>query len=432
MRVRPHPALLPAVAALSAAVLVAGTAGTAPGTAAPLRGTAAVGLAAGLGGDHRDVPVVAHRGAPRDAPEETLASYRTALAQGADVLEGDVQLTADGEPVLLHDDTPARTTDVAEVFPDRADARVGAFTLAEIGRLDAGSWHRQDFAGARVPTVEELLRLNRGRAGLTLELKSPAHSPGVAGKLAALLGRYGYDDAARTRSGAWKIMVHSRDEDALREFASVLPEVPLVYLTGGAMLPDAELRDLAAWTEGVFADPRLTTASDVRRAHDAGLVVYNDPVDSPEQLDMALDQGYDHLVSNLTGTAVRVRDGRGPAPREPGVVVDHVIENPAGDDVQPEHGEHVTLRNTTGRPIDVGGHYLRDGAGNLRLFIGEGYVIQPGSLLDVYVGGGTDSPTAYYNGYGSGMLNNTGGDTVVYYDERHRIADVYSYIAPSG
>ncbi|WP_306888259.1 lamin tail domain-containing protein [Streptomyces griseoviridis] len=100
--------------------------------------------------------------------------------------------------------------------------------------------------------------------------------------------------------------------------------------------------------------------------------------------------------------------------------------------MQPEHGEHVTLRNTTGRPIDVGGHYLRDGAGNLRLFIGEGYVIQPGSLLDVYVGGGTDSPTAYYNGYGSGMLNNTGGDTVVYYDERHRIADVYSYIAPSG
>ncbi|GGS88920.1 glycerophosphoryl diester phosphodiesterase [Streptomyces griseoviridis] len=313
MRVRPHPALLPAVAALSAAVLVAGTAGTAPGTAAPLRGTAAVGLAAGLGGDHRDVPVVAHRGAPRDAPEETLASYRTALAQGADVLEGDVQLTADGEPVLLHDDTPARTTDVAEVFPDRADARVGAFTLAEIGRLDAGSWHREEFAGARVPTVEELLRLNRGRAGLTLELKSPAYSPGVAGKLAALLGRYGYDDAARTRSGAWKIMVHSRDEDALREFASVLPEVPLVYLTGGAMLPDAELRDLAAWTEGVFADPRLTTASDVRRAHDAGLVVYNDPVDSPEQLDMALDQGT--TTSSATSPAPPSGCGTGVVPR---------------------------------------------------------------------------------------------------------------------
>ncbi|MFJ6609015.1 glycerophosphodiester phosphodiesterase family protein [Streptomyces sp. NPDC091289] len=429
-RPRPHSALLSAAAALSVAALVMGGVDAATAPAHRAQEDAPVDLASASGGAGSDVPVVAHRGAPRNAPEETLASYREALAQGADVLEGDVQLTSDGRMVLVHDDTLARTTDVAEVFPDRADAKVGAFTLAEIKRLDAGTWHREGFAGERVPTVEELLKLNRGRAAVTLELKSPVNSPGVATELAKLLDRYGLDDAGRTRFGAWKIMVHSRDKDALHAFGSVLPDVPLVHLTGGAMLGDAELKDLSTWTVGVFADPRLTTASDVKRAHDAGLVVYSDPVDSPEQIDMALDQGYDYLVTNLTGTATRVRDGKNPEPRAAGVVVDHVIENPSGDDVQAETGEHITLRNTTGRPIDVGGHYLRDGAGNVRVFIGDGYVIQPGSLLKVYIGKGTNSPTAYYNGYTTGILNNTAGDTIQYYNERHQIEDVYSYIAP--
>lgn len=382
------------------------------------------------GGHHREVPVVAHRGAPRHAPEETAAAYREALAQGAEVLEGDVQLTADGELVLVHDDTLERTTDVEEVFPERAGADVGAFTLEEIRRLDAGSWHRAEYAGERVPTVAEVLRLNRGRAAFTFELKAPEKSPGVATRLAELLAEYGYDDGATTRSGAFRIMVHSRDQDALREFGSVLPEVPLAYLTGGPMLADAELAELAEWTVGVFADPRVTSAADVERAHDVGLLVYNDPVDSPEQLAMTLDQGYDYLVTNLTETARRVREGRDPEPRAAGVVVDHVYPNPSGDDMRPEESEYVALRNTTDRPIDVSGHYLRDGAGNVRVVIGDGYTVQPGSLLRVHIGTGTNTATDYHAGLETAILNNTLGDTIQYHNERHVIEDVFSYIAP--
>jgi glycerophosphoryl diester phosphodiesterase len=77
----------------------------------------------------------------------------------------------------------------------------------------------------------------------------------------------------------------------------------------------------------------------------------------------------------------------------------------------------------------VGGHYLRDQATNL-LRIGPGHVIQPGSLLRVYVGPGTDRPDAFYNGLKAGFLNNTGGDTVTYYDGKHRVVDTYSYIVP--
>jgi glycerophosphoryl diester phosphodiesterase len=123
---------------------------------------------------------VAHRGASAYAPEHTLAAYRLALEQGADYVEQDLQITKDGELVCLHDLTLERTTNVKEVFPERG-RREGArttwpvsdFTLAEIKRLDAGSWFDEKFRGQRVPTWQEAIDLVRGRAGLFPETKDP-------------------------------------------------------------------------------------------------------------------------------------------------------------------------------------------------------------------------------------------------------------------
>src|SRR5262245_5213280 len=101
--------------------------------------------------------LIAHRGASWDAPEHTLAAYELALKQGADYVEPDLQITRDGVLVCLHDMTLERTTDVEQLFPDRAQALGGKktwpvveFTLAEIQKLDGGSWRGQKFAGARV------------------------------------------------------------------------------------------------------------------------------------------------------------------------------------------------------------------------------------------------------------------------------------------
>ncbi|MEV5825306.1 glycerophosphodiester phosphodiesterase family protein [Spirillospora sp. NPDC052242] len=381
-------------------------------------------------GARTDALILGHRGSPGQAPEETLASYRNALREGTDVLEGDVQLTADRELVLLHDDTLVRTTDVEEVYPDRAPWKVGQFTLAEIKRLDAGSWFDPRYAGQRVPTVRELLDVADRRTGLTLELKSPANSPGVATLLARELTAAGLADGATLRSGAYRVHVHSRDKAALAEFHAAAPKVQLSYLTGGKMPPDAELAELSGWTVGVYAHPRATSASDVARAHDAGLKVISDPVDSPAEVSMAENQGYDWVTSNFPGTARRVLEGaKRTFPRANGVVVDSVFPNPSGDDVQPGNSEHVVLRNTTSRPVDVGGGSLRDQAGNL-LRIGPGYVIPPGSLLRVHVGPGTDRADAYYNGLTTGFLNNTGGDTVSFFGPDHALLDIASYIVP--
>ncbi|HXV44366.1 MAG TPA: glycerophosphodiester phosphodiesterase family protein [Anaerolineae bacterium] len=83
---------------------------------------------------------IAHRGASSLAPENTLAAAQKALQLGADMWELDVSVTADGELVVLHDDSLVRTTDVQAVFPRRAPWLISDFTLAEIKTLDAGSW----------------------------------------------------------------------------------------------------------------------------------------------------------------------------------------------------------------------------------------------------------------------------------------------------
>lgn len=128
--------------------------------------------------------LVAHRGASAYAPEHTLAAYQLAIQQGADFVEQDLQITKDGALVCLHDLTLERTTDVRHVFPARyREERRGAevarrwyvsdFTLAEIKRLDAGSWFNAKFKNARVPTLQEAIDAVRGKAGLYPETKAP-------------------------------------------------------------------------------------------------------------------------------------------------------------------------------------------------------------------------------------------------------------------
>ncbi len=109
------------------------------------------------------VQMVCHRGANRSAPENTLASTRAAFDLGADYVELDVRQSADGELVVIHDATLDRTTD--------GSGPVEALTMAEIARLDAGSWFNADFGGERVPTFADVLTGAQGRGGLYVEIK---------------------------------------------------------------------------------------------------------------------------------------------------------------------------------------------------------------------------------------------------------------------
>ena len=134
----------------------------------------------------------AHRGARSLAPENSLPAIEKALEIGCDGVEVDIRSTKDGELVLLHDATLARTTNVSEIFPGREQSVISEFTLEELKILDAGSWFLDSdpfdqirtgmvsfpemarFQGCRIPTLKELLLLLRNRDfRINLEIKEP-------------------------------------------------------------------------------------------------------------------------------------------------------------------------------------------------------------------------------------------------------------------
>jgi glycerophosphoryl diester phosphodiesterase len=206
--------------------------------------------------------LVAHRGASAYAPEHTLAAYRLAIEQGADFVEQDLAVTSDGVLICLHDESLERTTDVEEVFPDRAtiDPESGRkrwlaidFTLAEIKRLDAGSWFGSAFAGERVPTWEEAVATVGTAAGLYPELKTPAlyRARGVdqTRLFVDSLRRLGLDRRPQS------LIVQSFDELPLRELARELPSIARTFLIdtadGARWLTPDRLADIAAFATGI-------------------------------------------------------------------------------------------------------------------------------------------------------------------------------------
>ena len=127
--------------------------------AAVLLGLVAYGAAA-VGGD---VSIVAHRGASRDAPENTIAAFELAWRQGADAIEGDFRLTQDGRIVCIHDSTTERTAG--------ANLVVAESTLAELRKLDVGRWRGAEWAGQRIPTLAEVLAVVPTGKRILIEIK---------------------------------------------------------------------------------------------------------------------------------------------------------------------------------------------------------------------------------------------------------------------
>ena len=231
--------------------------------------------------------LIAHRGASAYAPEHTLTAYRLAIVQDADYVEQDLAVTRDGVLICLHDDSLERTTNVEEVFPQRAttDPVTGRrqwlavdFTLAEIKQLDAGSWFDPKFAGERVPTWEEAVAVVGTMAGLYPELKTPSlyQSRGIdmTRLFAESMQRLGL-----TARPAGSIVVQSFDEGPLRELSKQFPTMPRTFLIevrdGPRWLTREGLADIASFATGIGPSKILLEGQPgiVRMAHDASLTV---------------------------------------------------------------------------------------------------------------------------------------------------------------
>jgi glycerophosphoryl diester phosphodiesterase len=202
---------------------------------------------------------VAHRGASAYAPEHTLPSYKLAIEQGADFVEQDLAVTKDGVLICLHDPTLERTTNVEELFPDRATTvtwegktvkawLANDFTLAEIKRLDAGSWFDAKFAGEQVPTFDEAVALVKGKAGLYPELKTPEVYVGRAVDFAALVAAALDTHALRGPKAYPKtpVILQTFSEASAKKLAAMPIGVPVVLLIGNPAGWDSRDR-VRAW-----------------------------------------------------------------------------------------------------------------------------------------------------------------------------------------
>jgi glycerophosphoryl diester phosphodiesterase len=243
-------------------------------------------------GQYHGKTSIAHRGASAYAPENTLPAYRLAMEQGADYVEQDLQITKDGILVCLHDLTLERTTDVQRLFPDRYTTEerggkavrhwyVSDFTLAEIKRLDAGSWMDKKFKGTTIPTWQEAIDEIRGKAGLYPETKAPE-----------VYGSRGFDmeklvlDQLR-KNGLDKpnaepktpVIIQSFSEASLRKMGEMGCRLPRLFLFGERdkqkWLSRQAIQRVKEFAVGIGPEKTIVRANPeiVQWAHDAGLSV---------------------------------------------------------------------------------------------------------------------------------------------------------------
>ncbi len=186
---------------------------------------------------------IAHRGARSIAPENTLLAARKALEIGADLWELDVAMTADGEVVVLHDDTLERTSNVRHVYPERGPWKVETFSLKELRALDFGSWYNesdpfgqiaagnlsqedlQGFNRLQIPLLEEALEFTReSRWRVNVEIKDLTAKPGdgeIVEKVARMIARMGMEKS---------VIVSSFNHSYLAQMKSANPRISTAAL----------------------------------------------------------------------------------------------------------------------------------------------------------------------------------------------------------
>ena len=227
----------------------------------------------------------AHRGASALAPENTLSAFRAAVAAGADGLELDIQLSRDGIPVVVHDETVARTTNGV--------GRVRDLSLRELQGLDAGSWFSAEFAGEKIPTLGEVLDTFAGKIALNLEIKEPRAGRAVLELLVD------WPEA--------ELLVSSFNWRLLAMLRNAAPRLPLaVLLESRSWLRALRVaRELAAVSVNPRCDqvgPLLLVAC--RRQ---GIAVTPWVVDQPQQLQRLYRAGVAGVFSNDPSTLVCCR-----------------------------------------------------------------------------------------------------------------------------
>lgn len=229
--------------------------------------------------------IFGHRGARADAPENTLPAFELAAHQGAHGIELDVHLSQDGHIVVMHDFTVDTTTD--------GSGPVMGLTLDALRALDAGRWFGPDFAGTRIPTLDEVFEAVGQRLFINIEIKSlTPETNGIETAVAACVTRHAMQQ---------RVIISSFNPVALLRVRAALPDVPLGFLYDADTLPLVSALLPGLSYEATHPRQDLIDAALVAQARQAGHLVNAWTVNDPARGQVLRDLGVDGLITDAPG-----------------------------------------------------------------------------------------------------------------------------------
>jgi glycerophosphoryl diester phosphodiesterase len=261
-----------------------------------LAAAGAVLFVAQIARHNQQVVVIAHRGASAEAPENTLAAFRLGADQGADFVEIDVQESADGEVVVVHD------SDLMKV--GGSPLKIWEASATALRAVDIGSHKGPRFSGERVPTLAEVFALCKDRVRVVVELKSYGHSQRLEERVVEIVETAGVESDT---------IFMSLNHDMVRRLKELRPSWRVGALVAKAL---GDLTSLGA--DFLAVEASLATRAFVRQAHRAGQDVYVWTVNDPAWMLAAMSQGVDGLITDhpdLARQAVERRGGMSDAQR---------------------------------------------------------------------------------------------------------------------
>lgn len=240
----------------------------------------------------RDTPmdIVAHRAGGATAPENTIAALQNAIADGAAMVEMDVQQLRDGTLIVMHDSNFKRTTGW--------DRDVWAADYRDVRQLDAGALFSARYTGEPIPTLEDFLIAAKDRIRLMIELKSTGHERQLEAQTLAMIDQYDMRD---------QCVIASMDMDILKQVKELAPSMQTVYISVLLLTDHYDLQELDAYS----VETTVLSSGMVIQAHLQGKQVYAWTANSTDTIRKILRCGADGVVTdNPTLAALCIRDAQ--------------------------------------------------------------------------------------------------------------------------
>ncbi|MBM7692034.1 glycerophosphoryl diester phosphodiesterase [Peribacillus deserti] len=257
------------------------------------------------GEKYKDIVNVAHRGASGHAPEHTIISYKMGEKMHGDYIEMDLQMTKDGQLIVMHDEKVDRTTDGTGLVRD--------YTLQQIKQLDAGSWFNEkypqhadpDYAGLQVPTLEEVFQTFGKNKNYYIETKSPEVYPGMEKELLRLINKYNINKET--------LLVQSFSAQSLHIMHELDPAIKLVQLLSyksNAVITNEEMAAIKEYAMGVGPNYTYLNQEYVQKVIQSGLEIHPYTVNDKETMQRLIDWGVTGMFTNFPDLLAEVKKGK--------------------------------------------------------------------------------------------------------------------------